>query len=86
MQACFPLTAKKGCLHPFFFLISVYIYIMNKNFGLLINGKWLKNKKTIDVLNPFDGKKISSVSIADSKEINNSIKSAHLAFQKLVKN
>ena len=19
MQACFPLTAKKGCLHPFFF-------------------------------------------------------------------
>ena len=30
---------------------------MNKSFGLLINGKWLNNKKTIDVLNPFDGKK-----------------------------
>ena len=55
---------------------------MNKSFGLLINGKWLNNKKTIDVLNPFDGKKISSVSIAETKEINSSIKSAHLAFQK----
>ena len=54
---------------------------MNKNFGLLIDGKWLKNKKTINVYNPFDGKKISAVSIADSKQIINSIKSAHLAFQ-----
>ena len=54
---------------------------MEKNLGLLINGKWLKNKKTIDVLNPFDGKKVSSVSIADAKQINNSIKSAHLAFK-----
>ena len=69
MQACFPLTAKKGCLHPFFFNIRIYIYIMNKSFGLLINGKWLNNKKTIDVLNPFDGKKISSVSIAETKKL-----------------
>ena len=30
---------------------------MKKNFGLLINGKWLKNRETIDVFNPFDGKK-----------------------------
>ena len=59
---------------------------MNKSFGLLINGKWLNNKKTIDVLNPFDGKKISSVSVAETKEINSSIKSAHLAFKKWSKN
>ena len=54
---------------------------MNKNFGLLINGKWLKNKKTIDIFNPFDGKKISAVSSADSNQIKDSIKFAHSAFQ-----
>ena len=54
---------------------------MNRNFGLLINGKWLKNKKTIDIFNPFDGKKISEVSSADSNQIKNSIKFAHSAFQ-----
>ena len=54
---------------------------MKKNFGLLINGKWLKNRETIDVFNPFDGKKISTVSCANSNQINNSIKFAHLAFK-----
>jgi len=54
---------------------------MKKNFGLLINGKWLKNRETIHVFNPFDGKKISTVSCANSNQINNSIKFAHLAFK-----
>ena len=55
----------------------LYINIcMNRNFGLLINGKWLKNKKTIDILNPFYGKKISEVSSADSNQIKDSIKFA----------
>ena len=39
---------------------------MNKNYGLLINGKWLKNKKTIDVFNPLMEKNIT-VSSADLK-------------------
>ena len=55
---------------------------MNKNYGLLIDGKWVKNKKTFSVFNPFDGKIISVVSSADSNNINDSIKFAHLAFQK----
>ena len=54
---------------------------MNKNNGLLINGKWLRNKNTIDVFNPFDGKKISAVSCLDSRQIKDSIKFAHSAFQ-----
>ena len=41
-----------------------------------------KNKKTFSVFNPFDGKIISVVSSADSNNINDSIKFAHLAFQK----
>ena len=70
MQACFPLTAKKGCLHPlFFFNIRIYIYIMNKSFGLLINGKWLNNKKTIDVLNPFDGKRFLQCRLQKQKKL-----------------
>ena len=59
----------------------MYIYIHEKNFGLLINGKWQKNNNTIDVTNPFDGKKISSVSSADAKQINKSIQSANEAFK-----
>ena len=59
---------------------------MKKNFGLLINGKWLKNRETIDVFKPFDGKKISTVSCANSNQINNSIKFAHLAFKSWSKN
>ena len=54
---------------------------MKKIFGLLINGKWQKNNNTIDVTNPFDGKKISSVSSADAKQINKSIQSANEAFK-----
>ena len=40
-----------------------------------------KNKNTIDVFNPFDGKKISAVSSADANQIKDSIKFAHSAFQ-----
>ena len=54
---------------------------MKKIFGLLINGKWQINNNTIDVTNPFDGKKISSVSSADAKQINKSIQSANEAFK-----
>ena len=54
---------------------------MKKNFGLLINGKWLKNRETIDVFNPFDGKKISTVSCANSNQINNLIKLVQNTFK-----
>ena len=36
---------------------------MIKNYGLLIDGKWVENKKTLNVLNPFNQKKIASVSV-----------------------
>ena len=59
---------------------------MNKNNGLLINGKWLRNKNTIDVFNPFDGKKFLQCHVLDSRQIKDSIKFAHSAFQSRVQN
>ena len=55
---------------------------MVKNYGLLIDGKWVKNKKTLNVLNPFNQKKIASVSIASAAQIKNAIQNSQYAFKK----
>lgn len=55
---------------------------MVKNYGLLIDGKWVENKKTLNVLNPFNQKKIASVSIASAAQITNAIQNSQYAFRK----
>ena len=55
---------------------------MVKNYGLLINGKWVENKKILSVLNPFNQKKIASVSIASAAQIKNAIQNSQYAFKK----
>tara|TARA_B100001057_G_scaffold357577_1_gene359599 strand:- start:952 stop:2379 length:1428 start_codon:yes stop_codon:yes gene_type:complete len=55
---------------------------MVKNYGLLIDGKWIENKKTLNVFNPFDQKKIASVSIASATQITNAIQNSQYAFKK----
>ena len=55
---------------------------MVKNYGLLIDGKWVENKKTLNVINPFNQKKIASVSIASAAEIKNAIQNSQYAFKK----
>ena len=55
---------------------------MVKNYGLLIDGKWIENKKTLNVLNPFNQKKIASVSIASAAQITNAIQNSQYAFKK----
>ena len=55
---------------------------MVKNYGLLIDGKWVENKKTLNVLNPFNQKKIASVSIASAAQITNAIQNSQYAFKK----
>jgi succinate-semialdehyde dehydrogenase/glutarate-semialdehyde dehydrogenase len=55
---------------------------MVKNYGLLIDGKWVENKKTLNVLNPFNLKKIASVSIASAAQITNAIQNSQYAFRK----
>ena len=55
---------------------------MVKNYGLLIDGKWIENKKTLNVLNPFNQKKIASVSIASASQITNAIQNSQYAFKK----
>lgn len=55
---------------------------MVKNYGLLIDGKWVENKKTLNVLNPFNQKKIASVSIASAAQTTNAIQNSQYAFRK----
>ena len=55
---------------------------MVKNYGLLIDGKWVENKNTLNVINPFNQKKIASVSIASAAEIKNAIQNSQYAFKK----
>jgi succinate-semialdehyde dehydrogenase/glutarate-semialdehyde dehydrogenase len=55
---------------------------MVKNYGLLIDGKWVENKKTLNVLNPFNLKKIASVSIASAAQTTNAIQNSQYAFRK----
>ena len=55
---------------------------MVKNYGLLIDGKWVENKKTLNVINPFNQKKIGSVSIASAAQIKNAIQNSQYAFKK----
>ena len=54
---------------------------MKKNYGLLINGKWVKSSNHLDVLNPFDNKIISKVSTASIKELTEAVKSCHSGFK-----
>ena len=55
---------------------------MKMNYGLLVDGKWIENKNTLNVLNPFNQKKIASVSIASTIQIKNAIQNSQDAFEK----
>jgi acyl-CoA reductase-like NAD-dependent aldehyde dehydrogenase len=48
--------------------------------GLYINGKWIDKKEKISVKNPYNGEEIGSVSLAESKDVENAINSAGEAF------
>ena len=55
---------------------------MVKNYGLLVDGKWIENKKTLNVFNPFNQNKIASVSIASDIQIKNAIQNSQYAFKR----
>lgn len=55
---------------------------MKKRYGSLIDGSWVKHKKTFDVRNPFDNSKILEVYDAEEIGTLNAIKSSDKAFKK----
>ena len=55
---------------------------MKKKYGSLIDGSWVKHKKTFDVLNPFDNSKILEVYDAEESGTLEAIKSSANAFKK----
>ena len=54
---------------------------MKKRYGSLINGSWVKHKKTFDVRNPFDNSKILEVYDAEEIGTLEAIKSSANAFK-----
>ena len=48
---------------------------------IFVGGKWIKTKNSIDIVNPYNNKKISSVYIADKSILNTAIKSAVNVFE-----
>ena len=54
---------------------------MKKIYGSLINGSWVKHKKTFDVRNPFDNSKILEVYDAEEIGTLEAIKSSANAFK-----
>ncbi|MFL2650488.1 MAG: aldehyde dehydrogenase family protein [Alphaproteobacteria bacterium] len=59
---------------------------MKKRYGSLINGSWVKHKKTFDVRNPFDNSKILEVYDAEETGTLEAIKSSANAFKEWKKN
>ena len=53
---------------------------MKKKYGSLINGKWIKHKKSFVVQNPYDSSKLADVFDAEADGTLNAIKSANRAF------
>ena len=54
------------------------------NFGLFINGKWLKPKlaTVFKTLNPANGKKLATITEASIADVNSAVKAAKQAFPK----
>ncbi len=55
---------------------------MKKEYGALINGKWILNKNSIKVYNPSNGLVISNVPNINDSQIINAIDGAKKAFEK----
>ena len=54
---------------------------MFKKYKMLINGKWLAGKETIDVINPYNQEIIGTIPKASKQEVNKAIASAQAAFK-----
>jgi len=54
---------------------------MNLDFPILINGKWEKTKNVLEVLSPYDGKKLGITYKAEKDEIKAAIDAAQGAFE-----
>ena len=54
---------------------------MNLDYQILINGKWEKSKNVLEVLSPFDNRKIGQTYKAEKDEIKTAIESAQNAFE-----
>ena len=54
---------------------------MVKEYKMLIGGKWIKAKKTLEVTNKYSGDVIGKVSLADRESYEQAVKSARDAFQ-----
>ena len=55
---------------------------MQKSYGSLIDGSWVKHNKTFEVRNPFDNSKILEVYDAEEIGTLEAIKSSARAFKK----
>lgn len=54
---------------------------MPKEYKMLINGKWLSSKETIDVINPYNQEVLGTIPKATKAAVNEAIKSAQQAFE-----
>ena len=56
---------------------------LQEKYGLFIGGEWVdaSTDKTIDVMNPATGKKISSISEASEQDVDTAVKAAQKAFE-----
>ncbi len=54
---------------------------MSKQYKMLINGKWLTGKETIDVTNPYNQEVLGTIPKATKEDVNTAIESAQQAFE-----
>ena len=54
---------------------------MNLNHDILINGRWIKTKKVLEVFSPYDHKKVGQTYKAEKDEIEAAIETAQNAFE-----
>lgn len=53
--------------------------LLQVSYGLLIGGEWIEKEKKLDVVNKFSQEVIAQISVADEKDVNNSVKAAKKA-------
>ena len=54
---------------------------MSKQYKMLINGKWLSGRETIDVTNPYNREVLGTIPKATKQDVNAAIESAQQAFE-----
>ena len=54
---------------------------MKNIYGSLIHGKWIEGSKFLNVLNPLNNQKITKITITNTQETVEAIKSCQLGFE-----